>query len=259
MLTRCHGPPCLPLSEPQSTRQTWNAIQHDGPTRLELRLQHKVGHHADRIQNLYFTLVWKIRTMLQHCGPNHLGLRCNALHGQQMALITSGCGQGVRQQGGRAHPAALARLQREHRQQSALGPGFLCCCSCVVRPLTCPMCAQYDSGDPSSDSEIGVMIKHMAHMPLFRADSVLPAHSQPRSVADTGRPLAPSHASGWQGAVTRTHGMLTGSCRLLCRLVCPALRRRTTIRRSLTSHSSSSSTRMRTVRCHTGRRTIRGG
>ena len=28
-------------------------------------------------------------TALQHDGPNHLGLRCNALPGHQMALITS--------------------------------------------------------------------------------------------------------------------------------------------------------------------------
>ena len=31
------------------------------------------------------------RTVLQHDGPNHLGLRCNALPEHQMALITSGC------------------------------------------------------------------------------------------------------------------------------------------------------------------------
>ena len=30
-------------------------------------------------------------TIFQQDGPNHLGLRCNALHEHQMALITSGC------------------------------------------------------------------------------------------------------------------------------------------------------------------------
>ena len=30
-------------------------------------------------------------TVLQQHGPNHLGMRCNALPGHQMALITSGC------------------------------------------------------------------------------------------------------------------------------------------------------------------------
>merc|ERR1719198_1663651 len=65
--------------------------------------QHKVGHHADRIQNLYFTFVFVSRAV---------GL-------------------------------TLPHLQDYN----------------------------YDSGDPSSDSEIGLLIKHMAQMPLFRADT----------------------------------------------------------------------------------------
>ena len=30
-------------------------------------------------------------TILRTDGPNHLGLRCNAFPGHQMALVTSGC------------------------------------------------------------------------------------------------------------------------------------------------------------------------
>ena len=56
------------------------------------------------------------RTTLQHDGPNHLGLRCNALPGQQMALITSGL---CARQGWLRHhqPHRVQRLPRSLQPQ----------------------------------------------------------------------------------------------------------------------------------------------
>ena len=38
--------PFLVLSKPQSTQQTWTALQHDGPDRLELRCNRGLNHCA---------------------------------------------------------------------------------------------------------------------------------------------------------------------------------------------------------------------
>ena len=82
--------------------------------------------------SLNFTLVRDLTTwtILQNDDPNHLGMRCNALPGHQMALITSVCAPSV--VGSRA-PGRLSR-QRDAPQARH---GRECATTAFVLPLAC--------------------------------------------------------------------------------------------------------------------------
>ena len=74
----CHGPSC-PFNS------NGNQIILDGGQTYLLVREHPQQHGLP-------PTAMALITSKQRDGPNHLGLRCNALPGQQMALITSDCG-----------------------------------------------------------------------------------------------------------------------------------------------------------------------
>ena len=157
----------MAVSASQSTRQTWAALQHDGPNHLGLwvtwaALQHDGPNHLG---------LWVIWTALQHDGPNHLGvLRSIRLeqgrpvpagqvgHGPQLtAAIIPVDNPGCSCKLTRVHCSAGQRARPRRRQQRRLPPGagpvvrflhpgvsaLMLCPPRVSLPPTAPMLAMY--------------------------------------------------------------------------------------------------------------------
>ena len=117
-----------------SCKLTCSPGQPDRPEGLAL-LARLLLRARQAARPLPFSHQW---TVLRHDGPDHLGLRCNALPWHQMALITSSCARqaaraGPSQAGLRVRAAVRARSRQtrlrphvRHGRLARRSQGFAC-------------------------------------------------------------------------------------------------------------------------------------